>query len=724
MASTGPSLRFLLAPFASQEQDPAVQSVLTDVLHTSLRQCGAIGLVGTLLHVGVSALGLGYSVRWTYKTIASAEVNQVVVMGTLIVAALSVMALVLAQMRCRLRTGRGFGAAAVLLTATVAMFEGALRGTFGTVYVVPAYLVIVAIIPFRPRQVLAVGGAVTLIVYAFGPTGPVWNDALTLSPLMATHLAFVGGSAVLVTATSGALYRRHLSFGRAQAELQKNRDLLRRVQEVARVGGWEYDPETDTVQGTRPLHRLLDVSPDRNIGREDGLSIYPPAARDRVARAIDRCLTEGDPFALEVPLDAGASDEPRWARVRGQAQRRNGRAQRLTGTLQDITEQKHREQALQRERDRFETLFEHLPTPVVHCTVADGVGTIQRTNQAFESVFGHDPSDLEGEALCGVLDTDNPNGISALVERALTTPAQQIELPCHTTQGPRHFALHFAVHHRPDGDVEGYAMFVDITEQKRRERELKESKEAAEKENRMKSTFLANMSHEIRTPLTSILGFSEAIEEAVRDPDAPDVPIQEFSRRISEGGERLLETLDSVLNLSELEAGAMEFPLGPINLTAEARDVVTLFEREAQNANIALHSHTSAPPVHVRANQGALRRVQRNLLSNALKYTDEGGTVVVRVRETPDAGVLEVEDNGIGMHPDEVDDLFNAFKQASTGSARVYEGSGLGLAVVERLVDRMDGTIDVTTEKGEGTTFTVRLPRAEAPPNGAAPSSS
>ncbi len=718
MASTGPSMLSLLASAATQEQDPAVRSVLTDVLHTSLRQCGAIGLVGTLLHVGLSALGLGYNVRWTYDTLAVAEANQVVVLGTLIVAALSVSALVLAQMQCRLRTGRGFGVVAILLTATVAMFEGGLRDTFGTVYVVPAYLVIVAIVPFRPRQVLGVGGAVALVVYAFGPTGPVWSGSAAVSSSMATHLTFVGGSAVLITATSAALYRRHLSFGRAQAELQQTRDRLRRVQEVARVGGWEYDPDTDTVHATTSLHRLLGVSSDRDISREIGLSVYPPETQTKVAATFDRCLTEGESFDLEVPLDA--ADAPQWARIRGQARRRPGRSPRLTGTLQDITRRKQREQALQRERDRFETLFEHLPTPVVHCRVADGVGTIQRVNQAFASVFGANTEDAAGEDLCGLLDPDDPDNMEALVERALTTPVQQIELSCHTAQGPRHFALQFAVQRRPDDVVEGYAMFVDITERKRREHKLKRSKEEAERRNRQKSTFLANMSHEIRTPLTSILGFSEAIEDAVTAPGEPDVPLEDFSRRITKGGERLLETLDSVLNLSKLEAEAIDLRLRPVDLTTEADEMVEMYEQEADADGITLQSDTPDAPVHVRANQGALRRVQRNLLTNALKYTEDGGTVHVRVRSGPEAGILEVDDTGIGMDPDEVDDLFSPFQQAASSPSQSYDGSGLGLAVVQRLVDRMDGTIDVATAKGEGTTFTIQLPHAESSAPGAA----
>jgi preprotein translocase subunit SecG len=230
----------------TQERDPDFRSILTDILHTGLRQCGAIGLVGTLLYVGLSVFGLGYEIHWTYKNFQSAGLEyQIVASGTLIVAAVSVIALILAQMECSLQAGRLFGGGAVLLTVAVATFEAALRSTFGTGYVVPMYLVIVAIVPLRPLQVLGIGGLVAVIVYVLGPSGLAWTGAPVLTAEMARHLAFIGGSSVLITATCAALYRRHRAFASAQASLQKNRDLLRRVQSVAQVGGWEYDPDAD-----------------------------------------------------------------------------------------------------------------------------------------------------------------------------------------------------------------------------------------------------------------------------------------------------------------------------------------------------------------------------------------------------------------------------------------------------------------------------------------------
>jgi signal transduction histidine kinase len=174
-----------------------------------------------------------------------------------------------------------------------------------------------------------------------------------------------------------------------------------------------------------------------------------------------------------------------------------------------------------------------------------------------------------------------------------------------------------------------------------------------------------------------------------------------------------LETLDAVLNLSKLEAEEMELVLNPLDVGEQAEEVAALFEQQVEEKAIDLQVETPAVPCWGRADEGALRIVLRNLVSNAVKYTGEGGQVWIRVRRDKEEAILEVEDTGRGMDPEAVPGLFEAFKQESEGKGRVYEGTGLGLAVTKQAVDQMGGTIGVETEKGKGSCFTVRLPRAE-----------
>ena len=296
-------------------------------------------------------------------------------------------------------------------------------------------------------------------------------------------------------------------------------------------------------------------------------------------------------------------------------------------------------------------------------------------------------------------------------------------------QGPDE-TIHIDFSIRPITDEDGEVHLLmpegrDITTLKEQERELRRAKEEAERMNRLKSAFLANMSHEIRTPLTSIIGFAEAtgeeaeaLREALREADVNGIdlgPLIRFSSLIEKGGRRLLDTLNGVLNLSKLEAGEMNLSPEPIDLSAAAREAAEQFAPKAEETGVDLQVETNEAPVWARADGGGVQIALSNLISNAIKYSGAGSAVRVRVEAREEAAALEVEDTGAGMDPEQVDRLFEAFTQASEGMGRKYEGSGLGLAVTKQAVDQMGGAIEVDTEKGVGTRFTVRLPKTNEP---------
>jgi PAS domain S-box-containing protein len=259
--------------------------------------------------------------------------------------------------------------------------------------------------------------------------------------------------------------------------------------------------------------------------------------------------------------------------------------------------------------------------------------------------------------------------------------------------------------------------------QKQVQDDLVEAKEEAEEMSRLKSAFLANMSHEIRTPLTAILGFADVLDAEA----AP--PHDGIARLISRSGQRLMETLDSVLQLSRLEAGNLQLSPEPIDVISEVQEVVTLMKARAEAEGIHLVLEIPDAPVEGRYDAMALYRVLTNLVSNAIKFTAREGQVTVRVQnveqgEEPEPMAephplepgtpvvrIDVEDTGIGMNPSVIPELFGAFRQESTGTRRSHEGSGLGLTIVRRLVDLMHGHIEVESEKGKGSSFRVYLPQ-------------
>jgi signal transduction histidine kinase/CheY-like chemotaxis protein len=222
-----------------------------------------------------------------------------------------------------------------------------------------------------------------------------------------------------------------------------------------------------------------------------------------------------------------------------------------------------------------------------------------------------------------------------------------------------------------------------------------------------KSDFLASMSHELRTPLSAILGFSDLMRHEPAVNDAVTVPT-EWVEHVHRGGEHLLALVNDVLDLSKVEAGRMELRYESFDLASAIAELVNglrpLADRKDQTLTV------EAGTFSLVADRGRFRQVLYNLVSNAIKFTPPGGRVAVSADEADDEIRLTVSDTGVGIAPSELPVIFDEFKQV--GMAKDREGgTGLGLALAQRLVEAHGGSIDVESTPGEGTTFTVRLPR-------------
>ncbi len=251
----------------------------------------------------------------------------------------------------------------------------------------------------------------------------------------------------------------------------------------------------------------------------------------------------------------------------------------------------------------------------------------------------------------------------------------------------------------------------DIERREQHEQALGEARMAAEAANKAKSAFLANMSHELRTPLNAIIGYSEMLQE-----DAEGRGEEELSAdlgKIHAAGKHLLALINDVLDLSKIEAGKMDLHLESFEVSAMLEEVAaTLSPLVAKNGNRLELRDTGALGV-LRADRTKLRQVLFNLLSNACKFTEKGLVTLAAGRERTD-GVewlqFAVSDTGIGISPEQMSRLFQAFSQADAGIAEKYGGTGLGLAISRRFCRMMGGDIRVESAPGQGSTFTVRLP--------------
>ncbi len=259
----------------------------------------------------------------------------------------------------------------------------------------------------------------------------------------------------------------------------------------------------------------------------------------------------------------------------------------------------------------------------------------------------------------------------------------------------------------PDGTRIVMTVAIDVTEQKRVEAELVQARDRAEEMARLKSSFLANMSHEIRTPLTGIIGFAAVLAKELPEEQ------QEFAELIESSGRRLLDMLNSVLDLAKLEANQVELHLARLDVHDETSHIVRLLQPMAHERGLELRFEVGAGAEHAAAHldRPALSRILHNLVGNALKFTDRGG-VTVGVEADAEHVYLRVADTGIGIDPSFLPHLFDEFRQESTGVDRTHVGSGLGLAITRRLVELLRGEITVQSEKGQGSVFTVAFNRA------------
>ncbi len=236
------------------------------------------------------------------------------------------------------------------------------------------------------------------------------------------------------------------------------------------------------------------------------------------------------------------------------------------------------------------------------------------------------------------------------------------------------------------------------------------AREQAEAANRTKSSFLANMSHELRTPLNAVIGYSEMLEEEIAEDGGDPSTIDDLGK-IKAAGKHLLELINSVLDLSKIEAGKIELEIGPL-------DLPQLIDYVSSTAQPLIEKNGNKLVVDVQPDVGPLasdstrlRQVLLNLLSNGSKFTQEGTITLAARREAvpgaPDQLVFDVTDTGIGMSQEQMDKLFQAFVQADSATTRKYGGTGLGLVISRRLCKLLGGDVTVTSELGKGSCFTA-----------------
>ena len=268
---------------------------------------------------------------------------------------------------------------------------------------------------------------------------------------------------------------------------------------------------------------------------------------------------------------------------------------------------------------------------------------------------------------------------------------------------------------RLGGTVTVYTDVSDLVERgdelARSQRDLRLAKEQAEVASRTKSQFLANMSHELRTPLNAIIGFAEVIQRELFGPVGGAQYI-DYAADIHRSGQHLLSLINGILDLSKVEAGRFEIVEQEFALAEAIEEAKRLLQIRAQNAGLVMSAEIGAEVGHIYADRKLVNQSLLNLLSNAVKFTPAGGQICIAARRESGDGdlLISVRDTGIGMAPHEIPRALEPFGQIDGALTRRYDGTGLGLTITKAFIEMHDGALTLVSEKGRGTTATVRLP--------------
>ena len=396
-------------------------------------------------------------------------------------------------------------------------------------------------------------------------------------------------------------------------------------------------------------------------------------------------------------------------------------AERTRDLRREVQERQRTEAALRESEQRFRNIVDHAP---VGMAFADLQGRLREANPKLREMLGYGADALSAQSIGELAHDEDRAAIELDLQRLLRGELPEVQRRTrlrHRDGQTLWVRTHWSLLRGPvAGQDRLVAVIEDITEQAKRE-EAEQGRQRAEATNQAKNEFLSRMSHELRTPLNAMLGFAQLLD-LDRQP-APAAHQKGWIAQILKAGWHLLEMISDTLDLSRIDAGMMRLTLGPLALDPLVAHCVAMAGPAAAQRQVQLQVHLDAGASHVLGDETRIKQLLSNLLSNAVKYNQPGGRVELSSHRLPGQRLqIRVMDTGLGLTPSQQAELFQPFNRLGRETSQT-EGTGIGLVISRRLAELMGGTLQVESQAGQGCTFVLTLPLAEATPTALAPAS-
>ena len=572
--------------------------------------------------------------------------------------------------------------------------------------------------------------------WAVSKTIPVWNIAIAATSPQPKPSLWLGKSLVftiLFLGTCGMLWmfvkniRKHnkLSHRKHQGEEILNQR-FKAAAESGRGGIWEVDVENNTAFVSASLAEILGIKrQNTDMLLSQFLSLIHENHRSAFFQNCRRAHINGQ-FTMEISVAARATtvECSGMPLVRGADLKRV-----IVGMARDVSEVYGAKTRLEATKKRLNNALSSMNDSFV---VWDAMNRIVVWNNRFEVLFGFKEGQLEQGLDHAIVLYHAQNSVEATFPSNIDD-SYQVKLKNGTW-------LHYQESITPDGSRVGVG--TDITDIRSRENDLQQNHEAlqktvnvlkesqlrmvelaesyqkekirAEEANQSKSDFLANMSHELRTPLNAINGFSDIMKKEMFGP-LGDPRYKEYVGDILFSGQHLLSLINDILDMSKIEAGKMSLNPEDINIVDMVEQVIRIVRGRAEENNLSLIYEANEVP-DIQADMRAVKQVLLNLITNAIKFTPEGGAVTIKCEAKSVGLIIKIIDTGIGIAADDLERLANPFEQIDSQHSRQHEGTGLGLALSKSFIELHGGNFKIESQLGVGTTVIFTLPNTPITP--------